>query len=715
MKNQQRYAKPLMWFSALLMTAFVAGCGGGGGKDPILGLGDITAPAVTSTISANGATGVPTNAKIAAVFSEAMASATINATNFTVKQGATPVAGAVSYTGVTASFKPAAALAVNTVYTATISSAATDLAGNRLSGNQAVFPAPGDYVWSFTTGATSDTFAPTVTSTINPNGATGVAVNTKIGVFFSEAMDPQSVNAQSFTVMQGATPVAGTIAYSGVAASFTPTSALAADTKYTMTIASAATDVADNALSGNQGPAPSNYVWSFTTGAAANTAAPSVTLTDPLNNATGAALNRTLTANFSEAMDHSTITTANFTLKQGATPVSGSVDYVGTTASFNPSANLLANTVYTATISKNVTDVTGNKLAGNQGAAPSDYVWSFTTGNTADTTAPTVTDTDPNAGETNVAINKTVNATFSEAMRTLTMTTANFTLKQGTTPVSGTVRYLGTTATFEPAANLVAGAVYTATISKNVTDLAGNNLTGNQGVAPASSDFVWNFTAAVAAPLPAAGPASVNLRSAAAFALLSGSGVTSTGATIINGDVGASPTGTLNGFPPGIINGNQHLADPIAAQAKLDLTTAYNDAQGRSLNAITLPGNMGGLTLAPGLYVNSTSSGISGTGSLGNLTLDAGGNSNATWIFKMGSTLTTGPGTQVILAGGAKATNIFWAVGTSATLGTTSIFKGNILADQSISANTGAVLEGRLLTRIGAVTLQGNTVTLPLP
>ncbi len=528
MKSQQRYAKPLMWISALLMTALVIGCGGGGGQDPILGLADSTAPMVTSTV--------------------------------------------------------------------------------------------------------------------NPNGATGVAINTKIGAFFSEAMDPQSVNAQSFSVMQGATPVAGTIAYSGVATTFTPASALAVNTKYTMTITSAASDLAGNKLSGNQGPAPSNYVWSFTTGAVANTSAPAVTLTEPLDNATGVALNRALTANFSETMDPLTMTSVNFTLKQGTTPVSGTVDYVGMTASFTPAANLLVNAVYTATISKNVTDIAGNQLAGNQGAAPSDFVWSFTTGNATDNTAPTVIDTDPNAGEINVALDKTVNVTFSEAMKPLTMTSANFTLKQGITPVSGTVRYIGGTATFEPAANLTAGAVYTATISKNVTDLAGNKLAGNQGAAP--SDFVWNFTAALAAPLPAAGPANVNLRSAAAFAILAGSGVTSTGATIINGDLGASPTGTLNGFPPGVINGNQHLADPIAAQAKLDLTSAYNDAQGRSLNAISLPGNMGGLTLAPGLYVNSTSTGISGTGSLGNLTLDAGGNPNATWIFKMGSTLTTGPGTK---------------------------------------------------------------------
>ena len=225
----------------------------------------------------------------------------------------------------------------------------------------------------------------------------------------------------------------------------------------------------------------------------------------------------------------------------------------------------------------------------------------------------------------------------------------------------------------------------------------------------ANKNITANFTVDV---IPA-GPLAIDLGCAASFAVLAGSTVTSTGPSIINGNVGLSAGTALVGFPPGIINGTKEITTPIAAAAKLCLTSAYIDGQGRSLNSISLPGQLGGLTLAPGLYTNSSTSGISGTGANGILTLDAQGNSNAVWIFQMGSTLTTDPATSIVLAGGAQAANIFWIVGTSATLGTTSVFYGNILADQSITLKTGAVLNGRALTRIAAVTLDASTITKP--
>jgi hypothetical protein len=151
------------------------------------------------------------------------------------------------------------------------------------------------------------------------------------------------------------------------------------------------------------------------------------------------------------------------------------------------------------------------------------------------------------------------------------------------------------------------------------------------------------------------------------------------------------------------------LGDPTAAQAQLDLTTAYNDAAGRNIDAISVAGNLGGQTLAPGLYKSATSLEISS----GDLTLDAQGDANAVFIFQMGSTLTTTVGRQVILSGGAQAANIYWQVGSSATIGGSSVFKGTIMANQSITMDAGAALEGRALARNGAVALNANTITVP--
>jgi hypothetical protein len=201
-----------------------------------------------------------------------------------------------------------------------------------------------------------------------------------------------------------------------------------------------------------------------------------------------------------------------------------------------------------------------------------------------------------------------------------------------------------------------------------------------------------------------AGQAPVALGSASTFAVLAGSTVTSAGATAVDGDLGVSPGTTMTGAPT--VKGTTHLGDAVAAQAQLDLTSAYNDAAGRTVSPITVAGNLGGQTLTQGLYKSTSSLEISS----GDLTLDAQGDANAVFIFQMASTLTTTAGRKVILSGGAKAANIVWQVGSSATLGTTSVMKGNILALASITLTTGATLEGRALARTGAVTLESNAV-----
>jgi len=195
------------------------------------------------------------------------------------------------------------------------------------------------------------------------------------------------------------------------------------------------------------------------------------------------------------------------------------------------------------------------------------------------------------------------------------------------------------------------------------------------------------------------------------YAILAGSTITSTGATNVTGDVGLSPGSAMTGFPPGLVVGTTHVNDASAVQAKLDLTTAYNSAAGRTLGPVSVAGNIGGMTLTPGLYKSTSALAISS----GDLTLDAKGNSNGIWIFQIASTLTTTSGRKVILSGGAKAANIYWQVGSSATLGTTSVFKGTIMANESITLNTGATLEGRAVARIGAVALSGNTIVVPAP
>ena len=320
------------------------------------------------------------------------------------------------------------------------------------------------------------------------------------------------------------------------------------------------------------------------------------------------------------------------------------------------------------------------------------------TGGTPDTTPPTVLSTNPINGATGVDL---INVTFSEPMLASSISATSFTIQgPGVTAVAGAVSYdaANNRASFVPSSDLASNTYFTATITTIAADLVGNVLVSN---------YVWNFTTLAVAT----GQLPVILASAGNYVVIAGATITNTGATNITGDMGLSPGSAVTGFPPGIIVGTKHIADPSAAQAKLDLTTAYNNAKGRTVGPVSVTGNLGGMTLAPGLYKSTSSLAISS----GDLTLDAQGNADAVWIFQMASTLTTTSGRKVILSGGAKAANIFWQVGSSATLGTTSVFKGTIMADQSITMNTGASLEGRVLARIGAVTLNGNTIVVPAP
>jgi hypothetical protein len=446
-------------------------------------------------------------------------------------------------------------------------------------------------------------------------------------------------------------------------------------------------------------------------GSSGDTTRPTVMSTIPANIATGVLINRKITAIFSEAMNPATISTTTFTLLNGITPIAGTVTYTASsrTASFDPTSDLTASTEYTAKITTGVKDLAGNTLAVAK-------TWSFTTGTTADTTAPVVTSTSPANLATGVVINASIDATFSEAMDSSTISTTTFTLVgPGAVTVTGTVALATITATFDPASNLTASSVYTATVTTGVKDLAGNAL----AVAK-----TWTFTTGTTT---GSSRSAVFLGTAGNFAILAKTGVSTTGATNVVGDIGLSPAAAtfVTGFgltadpsnefsTSSLVTGRIYAADytpptpAIMTAAISDMEIAYTDAAGRTLPDFTelYSGDISGRTLVPGLYKWGTGVLINGV----NTTLT--GSATDVWIFQIAQNLTVGNGTIITLSGGALPQNVFWQVAGQATLGTTVNFKGIILCQTLIEMQTNTIMNGRALAQT-AVTLDATAITEP--
>jgi hypothetical protein len=396
----------------------------------------------------------------------------------------------------------------------------------------------------------------------------------------------------------------------------------------------------------------------------------------------GVGTNREIAVVFSKPMDPASINTSTFVVAG----VAGTVTYdaVNMIAGFKATAAYTPNTKYSASITTGAKDTSGTPLS-----AP--FNFTFTTRATKDASPPDIFAVNVAAGATCVPLNQKITVTFDEQMDSLTINPSTVFISG----VTGTVTYdvTSNSATFTPSANLAANTTYTIMVTTGVTDMGGVHL---------ATPFSQTFTTGpctTGIPIVPLCPFIGN------FAVLAGSTVTNTGSTTVAGDVGLSPGTSVTGFPPGLASGTIHIADSAAAQGQAALTAGYIDAAGRA-GGTSVAGDLVGQTLTAGVYTSSSSLAESG-----DLTLDAQGNPDAVFIFQIASTLTTGSGSHIILANGANACRVFWQVGSSATLGTYSVFKGNIMALTSITITTGVNMQGRALARNGAVTLDTDVIT----
>jgi hypothetical protein len=599
--------------------------------------------------------------------------------------------------------------------------------------------------------------APTVTSAIPAQGATDVVINTTVSATFNMAMNPATISATTFTVTSAGGAVAGAVTYSGTVATFTPTANLAYGTLYTATINTGAT---------NSGGTPlvANYVWTFTpiTPPPAVAPAPTVTSTNPVSSPENINVprNQIVSATFSEPMSSTTIAgSTNFTLTgPGNTLVAGQVEYAasGNALVFVPTGNLAASTTYTATIATGVQNQSGTALA-------SSYSWIFQTGTVVAAIQPELTKTVPANLATSVPLNQPVSATFTEAMNPQTLTTATFLLYAGSsltgTPIPATITYdpINFIATLKPTALLLTNSSYIATVTSGAMDSTGNPLLVSATPAPNP----WTFTTGLVQVVPPVvlGPTILQFGGFGGNAGITNQGIH----TVINGSIGTTAasslitgfhdtslpivgavwpcsytetplkTGQVNGViytaaPPPTVNcpaeGTAHTM-AVATEAALEASTAYTTLQGLPSTGV-LAAELGGTTIYPGIYKNASSVAIT----IGDLTLDAKGDPNAYWVFQIGSSLTVGdpvgPQTRsVILANGAKAGNIFWAVGglpgAIINYGGGGTMVGTIISQPGITVSSPAqstsatvtTINGRVIALNASVTIVNTVVNVP--
>lgn len=660
------YSRVLPWFMALLLSAFVAGCGGGGGgggRDPILGSGGAAlAPTVTAVVPVSNATDVAIdNTVITAAFSEAMAPI-IGTASFTVTCAAPCVSPAGAIVALDATNRiatytlaPATALAPLTRYTATVTGAKSLTTGLALAS---------PFVWQFTTGLRPRVTLTSPATTIP--GPTVGATNTAITAVFTKNMAPATITAASFTLTCAPACVspspAGLVSYTGASrtAIFTPAAALEVGKTYTATITTAATDLVGNALAGNQAPLPaaSNYVWTFMPAAPAPAGNVSVFSTNPVAGDAAVCPNTTINATFSVPsglrMDPATVNATNFTVTGPApasTPVTAASvaldSATGRIATFTPLLPLVAGVTYTAVIKGGATGVKDLAISAN--AMVGNFTWTFTA--------------------------------------------AACLVPLPPAPVAlGTVSRYG-----------IFGGSAGMTNTGNLTVITGSGgNTADIGTIATGTSSVTGFHDSAPSDVYTEVPG-VNVGN-------------------VTGKIFTCTTSTTG--PTNPTSGVNAASCALATQARFDAQTAYLALVAKPGGPDPGAGNLANLVLTPGVYTsNSGSFLIEG----GDLTLDAQGDANAVFVFQMATTLTVGgPGAaapqSVILVGGTLAKNVFWQVGSAAIInaGGGGTMVGTIISQAGAVFSTAdnvapVTLNGRALSLGASVTLVNTFINVPAP